>query len=251
MTEFPEGALNYVEQILVRIKRALKDTALNSDLTVGHNGHLGPGSALKDVVLKCEGDSEFSAFLCQYWAHTRGEKGLSYFVAHDTAPSTLIFRTTNRLAIVEHAALMADLFDGEKIEFTEMEHTWQWDKDFSNPESKSIHRTVYTFNVIPFSSKKFKASKWIRESLAHVCASKDPRADEYMFEYITHNCGTGCCVSYQEIKSGFTLGFNTKKIAEDVVAKLFHDCMPAYGIDKEHGLTEVTLTFPDMQKAAA
>lgn len=240
--------LEFAEATLALLKTLLRDTSLWTDLTVNHSEELGPGVPLRDVVLKSEMPEEsWKWFLKKFWMRPEQDRHPSpspYFVARCDAPAWLSLTTYDRLAFSEFVPQFAKALDGKHLELDVESHGWTWDQDTPRKNGRPTHRTCFRLIVRLHASKQFKSATWLKTALTNVCASSDPRADEYIFDYEEDKLGSRHCCSSEATRKGLILGFSDREHAEKVVAALFSDCTPKFGKNPENGNVEVKLTLP-------
>lgn len=240
--------LENAEATLALLKTLLRDTALWTDLTVNHSEELGPGVPLCDVVLKSEKPKEsWNWFLNKFWVRSKQDRHPSpspYFVSRCEAPAWLSLTTYDRLAFSEFVPQFAKALEGERVELLVESHGWTWDHDTPRKNGRPTHKTSFRLIVQLHAAADFKSAPWLKKALANVCASTDPRADEYIFDYEEDQLGRKHCCSMESTRKGLILGFSDRAHAEKVVGALFSDCSPKFGKNPDNGNVEVTLTLP-------
>jgi hypothetical protein len=235
------------EAMLSLLKTRLRDTPLWSVATINHSEELGPGVTLCDAVLKSEApDKSWSWFFRKFWFKSKQDTHPSpspFFVSRCECPAWLNLRTENRLAFSEAVPELAKALDGAHVEL-DVDLSWTWDDQAPRKNGRPAHRTVFRLTIRLHSPTKFKAAPWLKTALANVCASQDPRADEYVFHYEEDKLGTQHCCSVEATRKGFVLGFPARDEADKVIAALYPDCSPKFGKNSSNGNVEVTLTLP-------
>lgn len=215
---------------------------------MNHSNELGPGRRLCDVILKAEAPKEsWNWFFNQFWVRSKQDRHPSpspYFVDRCDSPEWISLETYNRVAFSQHVPHIAKALDGEMVELTVESNGWTWDSATPRKNGQPTHRTRFQLRIDLYATSKFKSSTWLKTALANVCASTDPRADEYAFDYVEDMTGSRHCCSFEPTRNGLVLGFPSQAQAEKVVEALYADCAPKFKKNPSNCTVEVTLTLP-------